>query len=95
MYYRLANFQGAKSEITQKKEANGSNLNNYVQSLFDASIEWKDINWLKSITNLPIIVKGIMTAEDAKIAVAMGVQGILVSNHGARQIDGTPASVSF
>jgi len=46
------------------------------------------------ITNLPIIVKGILTAEDAEIAVDLGVAGIMVSNHGARQVDYVPASVS-
>lgn len=70
-------------------------MNHYVQNLFDASVEWKDVKWLQSITNLPIIVKGILTAEDAVIAVNHGVKGIIVSNHGARQVDGTPASVSF
>lgn len=51
------------------------------------------MSWLKSITKLPIVVKGILTAEDAVIASEIGVDGIIVSNHGARQVDGTPASV--
>jgi (S)-2-hydroxy-acid oxidase len=72
----------------------GSGLNNYVNRLFDQSLEWKDIKWLQSFTKLPIVVKGILTAEDAIIAADLGVAAILVSNHGARQIDGTPASVS-
>lgn len=71
----------------------GSGLNNYVEKLFDASLTWDDVKWLQQITDLPIIVKGILTKEDAEIAAGLGVQGILVSNHGARQIDGVPASV--
>jgi len=47
-----------------------------------------------SITQLPLILKGILTAEDATIAADLGVAAILVSNHGARQVDYTPASVS-
>lgn len=59
----------------------------------DPSISWKDIHWLQSITRLPIIIKGILTKEDAEVAVEHGVQGIIVSNHGGRQLDGGPASV--
>ncbi|VEN35331.1 unnamed protein product, partial [Callosobruchus maculatus] len=57
------------------------------------TIEWKDIAWLKSITKLPIIVKGVLNPEDAVTAIEAGVAGILVSNHGARQVDGWPASI--
>lgn len=52
------------------------------------------LKWLKSITHLPIVLKGVLTPEDAQIAVSHGVSGIIVSNHGARQLDGVPASVS-
>ncbi|KAH0628590.1 hypothetical protein JD844_009936 [Phrynosoma platyrhinos] len=58
----------------------------------DPSISWKDIAWLKSLTHLPLIIKGILTKEDAKLAVRYGVQGIIVSNHGGRQLDGVPAT---
>lgn len=54
----------------------------------------QDIEWLKSITKLPIILKGIITAEDARKAVDAGVSGIVVSNHGARQLDYTPPTIS-
>ena len=59
----------------------------------DPSISWKDIYWLQSLTRLPIIIKGILTKEDAELAVEHGVQGIIVSNHGGRQLDGGPATV--
>lgn len=59
----------------------------------DPSISWKDIHWLRSLTRLPIIIKGILTKEDAELAVEHGVQGIIVSNHGGRQLDGGPATV--
>jgi isopentenyl diphosphate isomerase/L-lactate dehydrogenase-like FMN-dependent dehydrogenase len=48
---------------------------------------WETISWLRSLTSLPIILKGILTAEDAKLAVEHGVAGIVVSNHGGRQLD--------
>lgn len=59
----------------------------------DPSISWKDVYWLQSITRLPVIIKGILTKEDAELAVEHGVQGIIVSNHGGRQLDGGPATV--
>ena len=54
---------------------------------------WKDIDWLRSLTSLPVLVKGIMTAEDAERAVASGVAGIVVSNHGGRTLDTVPATI--
>ncbi|KFV14047.1 Hydroxyacid oxidase 1, partial [Pterocles gutturalis] len=59
----------------------------------DASLNWEDIRWLRELTSLPIVVKGILRADDAKEAVKIGVNGILVSNHGARQLDGVPATI--
>ena len=59
-----------------------------------SGMTWDCVDWLCSITSLPIILKGILTAEDARIALKHNVQGILVSNHGARQLDGVPATVS-
>ena len=52
-----------------------------------AAITWADIEWLRSVTSLPLVLKGILTAEDARLAVEHGVAGILVSNHGGRQLD--------
>ena len=55
--------------------------------------DWKDVDWLRSMTKLPIVVKGIMTPEDAVTAIEHGIQGIVVSNHGGRQLDTMPATV--
>ena len=57
------------------------------------AITWSDIAWLRKVTALPIILKGIMTAEDAQLAVEHGVEGVVVSNHGGRQLDGTLPTV--
>jgi (S)-2-hydroxy-acid oxidase len=54
---------------------------------------WEDVKWLVSFTKLPVVLKGILTKEDAELAVRSGVAGIMVSNHGARQLDGVPATI--
>lgn len=56
-------------------------------------LTWQVIPWLRSLTRLPLVLKGILTAEDALLAVSSGVDGIIVSNHGGRQLDGVPASI--
>uniref|UniRef100_A0A7S2JKB2 FMN hydroxy acid dehydrogenase domain-containing protein n=1 Tax=Cyanoptyche gloeocystis TaxID=77922 RepID=A0A7S2JKB2_9EUKA len=75
------------------KDQQNSGLATYVASLIDSTLNWNDIQWLQSKTRLPIVVKGVMTAEDAITAAKMGCAGILVSNHGARQLDGVPATI--
>ncbi|GMF16310.1 unnamed protein product [Phytophthora fragariaefolia] len=65
----------------------------YVSDLYDQTLSWKDVKWLKSITTLPIVAKGVLTPEDAVMAVESGCAGILVSNHGARQLDGVAATI--
>ncbi|CAF3616782.1 unnamed protein product [Rotaria sp. Silwood1] len=59
----------------------------YRQLQIDPSLSWKDLDWIRSITSLPLILKGIMHPDDARKAVRYGVQGIIVSNHGGRQLD--------
>jgi len=71
----------------------GSAFAKYVKEMLDPAVTWRDLVWLRSLTSLPIVVKGIMTMEDAKIAVEHGVEGIVVSNHGGRQLDSTPATL--
>jgi 4-hydroxymandelate oxidase len=58
-----------------------------------ASLTWEDVAWIRSLTDLPVVLKGILHPEDAVLAVEKGVAGIVVSNHGGRQLDGTQASV--
>jgi isopentenyl diphosphate isomerase/L-lactate dehydrogenase-like FMN-dependent dehydrogenase len=59
----------------------------------DPSLTWDDLEWIRAATNLPLVVKGIMTREDAVLAVEHGVDAIWVSNHGGRQLDGVAASI--
>jgi 4-hydroxymandelate oxidase len=59
----------------------------------DPSLTWKDVDWLRTRTRMPLVIKGILTAEDATLAVEHGAEAIIVSNHGGRQLDGAPASI--
>jgi 4-hydroxymandelate oxidase len=59
----------------------------------DGALTWEDIKWLREVTSLPVVVKGILTAEDAILGVESGVAGLLVSNHGGRQLDTVAATI--
>lgn len=87
----LKNFEGL--DIRKIDRTNDSGLASYVASQVDRSLNWKDLQWLQSITQLPILLKGVLTAEDARLAIQAGVAGIIVSNHGARQLDYVPATI--
>jgi 4-hydroxymandelate oxidase len=62
-------------------------------ALVDPNLSWDDIEWLTSVSNLPILVKGIVRADDARRAVDVGAAGVIVSNHGGRQFDTAPAAI--
>ncbi|TMK80670.1 MAG: alpha-hydroxy-acid oxidizing protein [Actinobacteria bacterium] len=89
----LANL--AVSDLPPEDEAGrpGSSLSHFFAGEHDASLSWADLPWLRSLAPLPLVLKGIVTAEDARLAVAAGVDGIVVSNHGGRQLDGAPATL--
>jgi 4-hydroxymandelate oxidase len=65
----------------------------YVTGQVDPAFSWKDIDWLRSITPLPIVLKGVLRGDDAQRAIEHGVAGLLVSNHGGRQLDGALATL--
>ncbi|KAL6996224.1 hydroxyacylglutathione hydrolase glo4 [Sarracenia purpurea var. burkii] len=89
---QLKNFEGLLSiEVVLDK---GSNLEAFAAGTLNPSLCWMDIQWLRSFTSLPILVKGVLTSEDAIKAVEVGVAGIVVSNHGARQLDYSPATIT-
>lgn len=71
----------------------GSALFAYFASQLDPTLSWDDVAWLRSLTSLPVILKGILTAEDARLAALAGAAGVIVSNHGGRQLDGVPAGL--
>ena len=90
----VANFQGITQSSVPVGEGSDVIYVHIGKALISPSVTWDSVDWLRSLTSLPIILKGILTAEDARIALQHNVQGILVSNHGARQLDGVPATVS-
>jgi L-lactate dehydrogenase (cytochrome) len=68
-------------------------ISQYINTQFDPTLTWKDVAGLRAIWKRPIVVKGIMRAEDARRAADEGIDGIIVSNHGGRQLDGVPGSL--
>ncbi len=87
----LANLVSmADLAIPQTTEESG--LFTYFAEQIDPSVTWKDVEWLQSITTLPVILKGILRGDDALKAYEFGAKGIIVSNHGGRQLDGAIAT---
>ncbi len=70
-----------------------TSLSTWINSQFDTSLNWKDVDWIRSIWPGKLILKGILDAEDAEIAAKSGAQALVVSNHGGRQLDGAPSSI--
>ncbi|GIJ65547.1 alpha-hydroxy acid oxidase [Virgisporangium ochraceum] len=81
-----ANLTAAPTLLTTRTE-NSSAVSAQAVQAFDASITWDDLAWLRERSRLPLILKGIVTAEDARLALDYGVAAIAVSNHGGRQLD--------
>jgi L-lactate dehydrogenase (cytochrome) len=74
---------------------NVTTLAAWISRQFDPTMTWDDIEWIRSLWPGKIILKGILDVEDAKIAARLGVSSIVVSNHGGRQLDGAPSSISM
>ena len=81
--------------LAQKLMAKGHQLRGYgiYDALFDPSFNWRDLEWLRSFSGVPLLLKGVLTAEDAARAIEAGVDGIIVSNHGGRNLDALPAAI--
>jgi 4-hydroxymandelate oxidase len=74
------------------RELRGGEPGSVRQVVLSPEISWRHIDWLRGVSDLPIVLKGVLHPADAREAVASGVDGLLVSNHGGRQLDTTPAS---
>ncbi|KAF1997260.1 glycolate oxidase [Amniculicola lignicola CBS 123094] len=81
------------SGVTAKNDGKGGGLARTMGNFIDMSLNWDDLKWLRSVTHLPIILKGIQSAADAQRAMQHDVQGIMISNHGARNLDTSPPSI--
>jgi len=70
----------------------GADFIGYIDGLFDPALSWRDLDWLVAEAGMPVLVKGVVRADDAVAALNHGAAGIIVSNHGGRQLDGAPAT---
>lgn len=70
-----------------------SNVQDIYSAILDPALTWKDIEWLLSFAKVPLLLKGVLNPDDADRAVKMGVAGIMVSNHGGRNLDTVPATI--
>jgi L-lactate dehydrogenase (cytochrome) len=66
----------------------------WMRNNFDSAVSWRDIDFIRSVWDGPLIIKGILDAEDAREAAAVGADGLIVSNHGGRQLDGVPSTAA-
>jgi 4-hydroxymandelate oxidase len=88
----LANFMGLEG-WKMPQQAGESSLFAYFAQQLDPSLTWADLEWLQSLSPLPLVVKGILRGDDAIRAVERGAQAVIVSNHGGRQLDGAIATI--
>lgn len=77
----------------RRESPGGSELASTFAAMIDPVLTWDDVAWLRSITKLPILIKGVVRADDADHAVEAGAAGIVVSNHGGRQLDTAPPTI--
>jgi L-lactate dehydrogenase (cytochrome) len=70
-------------------------LADYIARQFDPGLSWKDVEWLRGQWSGPIVLKGIQTVADAKLAAEAGIEAIAISNHGGRQLDSAPAALDL
>lgn len=84
----------ANLERADGDESNLKTLVEHISAQFDQTVTWKEIDWLKSIWPGRMAIKGILHPQDARLAVEHGVDAVIVSNHGGRQLDGAPSAIS-
>lgn len=88
-----ANIDPAVMAGTGSGRPGESAIERHSREQFDPSLSWPDLAWLRELTRLPVVLKGVLTAEDAALAVAHGAAAVVVSNHGGRQLDRSVASL--
>ena len=91
----LEKITAAAAQPEDGAEVDGSKFGRHFSKLIDDSLTWEFVRWLKGETKLPVLVKGILAPDDARKAVQHGVDGIIVSNHGGRQLDFAPSAVDM
>ncbi|MGP8296611.1 alpha-hydroxy acid oxidase [Streptomyces inhibens] len=92
-HIRPANLDDGHRAGLHSGRAGTSTLADHAARHHDAAFTWEDLAWLRSLTSLPLVLKGVLTAEDARQAAGLGVEGLIVSTHGGRQLDGAVAAL--
>ncbi|MFD0273887.1 alpha-hydroxy acid oxidase [Kitasatospora sp. NPDC127111] len=87
-HIRAVNLDPELMAATHRADAGSSGIADHAREQFDPTLSWSDLAWLRERTRLPLVLKGILTAEDARLAAEHGVDAVVVSNHGGRQLDG-------
>ena len=89
-----ANLSGPEEALLHRRAAGSSGVAVHTNQIFDPSLSWADVAWLRESTRLPLVIKGILDPADARRAVEHGASAIVVSNHGGRQLDGAVPSAA-
>ena len=82
------NFEGTKAAATDPVT-----ITEFIAGQYDLTVNWRDVEWFKSAWGGPLLLKGVLSVEDAKVAAAHGADGVIVSNHGGRQLEGAVSAV--
>jgi L-lactate dehydrogenase (cytochrome) len=86
------------ANVTGREVSDGSSavsLADYVNTQFDPALSWRDVEWLRSVWGGPLVLKGVQTVADARLAAGAGVEAVALSNHGGRQLDSAPAPLDL
>lgn len=94
-HLELGNFPQSHTSQHHHGSGEGSSLAQYIAAQWDPSLTWADVEWLRSIAPIPLIVKGVLAPQDAVLAVEHGASAVMVSNHGGRQLDSVPAPITM
>ncbi|MFT6658829.1 L-lactate dehydrogenase [Maritalea sp.] len=89
-HHQFGNIYGHIKDVTDL-----ASLHDWAGKQFDETLSWQDVEWIKEQWGGPLILKGILDPEDAQIAVKTGADALIVSNHGGRQLDGAPSTISM
>ncbi|MFJ5880231.1 alpha-hydroxy acid oxidase [Kitasatospora cineracea] len=93
-HIRAVNLDQSLMAASHRADAGSSGIADHAKEQFDPTLTWADLAWLRERSTLPIVLKGILTAEDARLAAEHGVDAVVVSNHGGRQLDGALPTLS-
>ena len=91
----LGNFPAAHTAEHHHGQGTGSALAQYIAARWDPGLTWDDVSWLRSVSPLPVVVKGVLAPDDAVLAIEHGAAAVIVSNHGGRQLDSAPAGATM